>query len=267
MNRIDNTFAILKQAGRSALITYIMGGDPDVKSSLSILKALPEAGADIIELGMPFSDPVADGPAIQEAAIRALESHTKMKDILGMVTEFRQGNANTPLILMGYYNPVFRYGVENFIRDAKKAGVDGLLIVDLPPEEDTGLYEATKREGLALIKLVTPTTDTKRLKAILPKASGFLYYVSVAGVTGTKSATESSIDAAVKRFKESTSLPLAVGFGIKTPEQAAVIAKTAEAVVVGSALVNCVKQYADKPELAKAAIIEQVRALAGALKK
>jgi tryptophan synthase alpha chain len=241
MTRITTAFTTCKNQKRAALITYLMAGDPDRATTLSALESLAKNGADIIELGMPFSDPMADGPAIQAAAIRSLANHTKLKDVLAIVADFRKHH-DTPLLLMGYYNPVLHYGLEAFTRDAKQAGVDGLLIVDLPPEEDTALHQAAQKTGLDFIKLVTPTTDAARLAKILPKASGFLYYVSIAGVTGTKQASTDSIEAACARFKAQTDLPIAVGFGIKTPEDVRAIAPFAEGIVVGSALVGALKE-------------------------
>jgi tryptophan synthase alpha chain len=237
-DRIKIKFDTLKQQNRAGLITYIMAYDPSLAKSTEILNGLPEAGADIIELGMPFSDPMADGPTIQEAAIRALEAGAKLAGILQMVAEFRKNNVSTPLILMGYYNPLQHYGLNKFIDDAKKAGVDGLLIVDLPPEEDDQLHALSLKAGLSLIKLITPTTDEARLQIILKKASGFLYYVAVAGVTGTKSASYDSIEGAVARIKKHTDLPLAVGFGIKSPADVEAVGKHADGVVVGSSLVS-----------------------------
>ncbi|MCE3232536.1 MAG: trpA [Rickettsiaceae bacterium] len=238
MNRLKTKFDTVKQQNRSALITYIMAYDPNLTKSSKILNGLPEAGADIIELGMPFSDPMADGPTIQEAAIRALDAGAKLSKILEMVAKFRKNNDHTPIVLMGYYNPLQNYGLKKFVSDAKKSGVDAFLIVDLPPEEDLELYACTESEGISLIKLVTPTTDDKRLKIITEKASGFIYYVAVAGVTGTKSATYDSIGAAVERIRRHTYLPIAVGFGIKTPKDVKQVAKHSDAVVVGSSLVS-----------------------------
>jgi tryptophan synthase alpha chain len=238
MNRIKNKFESLKKQNRAGLVTYVMAYDPDRSSSFNILTSLPEAGADIIELGMPFSDPMADGAIIQEAAIRALESGVKLADILKMVAEFRKKDDTTPIVLMGYFNPIHNYGLEKFVSDSHISGVDALLIVDLPPEEDDELYGYANDAGISLIKLVTPTTDDERLKIIIKKASGFLYYVAVAGVTGTKSASYDSIGDAVARIKKHTDIPIAVGFGIKTRQDVAAVAKHADAVVVGSSLVN-----------------------------
>jgi len=236
--RIENKFNELKQQGRAGLITYVMAYDKSLEESQKILNGLPEAGADIIELGMPFSDPMADGPTIQEAGIRALNAGAKVAGILKMVAQFRQNNDSTPIVLMGYYNPVRNYGLEQFCQDAKESGVDALLIVDLPPEEDDELFEITKKHGIANIKLATPTTDENRMKLIASKASGFLYYVAVAGVTGVKSASYESIGTAVAKIKENCDLPIAVGFGIKNPEDVKEVGKNADAVVVGSSIVK-----------------------------
>lgn len=236
--RLESKFAYLKKHNRSALITYIMAYDTDYESSLKMLKGLPEAGADIIELGIPFSDPMADGPIIQKAAIRALKSGAKIAGILDMIEDFRKNNDETPIVLMGYYNPICHYGVQKFATDAATKGADALLIVDVPPEEDSELYAATKKAGIDLIKLATPTTDDARLKIILNHAKGFLYYVAVAGVTGTKSAAYGTVGDAVSRIKKHTDLPVAVGFGIKTKDDVAAVGKHADAVVVGSSLVD-----------------------------
>lgn len=241
-SRIAECFARLKRENNAGLVTFTMASDPDYDTSLEVLKSLPAMGADIIELGMPFSDPMADGPAIQAAGIRALEAGGSLAATLAIVKSFREENHHTPLILMGYYNPVYRYGVEQFVTDAQAAGVDGFIIVDLPPEEDDRLFTASNAAGLSLIKLVTPTTDAKRMEVIVKKASGFIYYVSVAGITGTGSATTASIEEALTRFRMQTDLPIVVGFGIKAPTQAAAIAKHADAVVVGSALVDALQR-------------------------
>lgn len=236
--RIKETFTQLKKEQRAGLVTYIMAYDPDKATSQAILNGLPAAGADIIELGMPFSDPMADGPTIQKAAIRALKAGAKMAGVLEMVRAFRTHNTTTPLVLMGYYNPVQHYGVEAFCADAAASGADALLIVDVPPEEDEALFNATEKAGLALIRLATPTTDANRLQAITRHASGFLYYVAVAGVTGTRSASTASIEHAVRQLRAGTDLPIAVGFGIKTPTDVKAVAQHADAVVVGSSLVE-----------------------------
>jgi tryptophan synthase alpha chain len=249
--RIADCFANLKNQNKTGLVTFNMAYDPDYTTSLDVLKALADNGADIVELGMAFSDPMADGPAIQEAANRALAAGSKMPGIFKMVREFRESNQHTPLILMGYYNPVYHYGLEKFTADAASAGVDGLIIVDLPPEEDDELFTYAARHKISLIKLVTPTTDAARLAVILKKASGFLYYVSVAGITGMQSATSNSVKEALTLFRKHTDLPIAVGFGIKTPEQAQALHGVADAVVVGSALVNKIKEAGAVTEVTK----------------
>lgn len=237
-SRIDRRFAALKQQGRAGLVTFITAGDPDYNTSLEILKGLPGAGADVIELGMPFTDPMADGPAIQASSLRALGAGAKMTRTLDMVRAFRQTDNDTPIVLMGYYNPVYAYGVDRFLTDAKAAGVDGLIVVDLPPEEDSELCVPALQAGVHFIRLATPTTDDARLPAVLKNTSGFVYYVSVAGITGAASASNDAVTAAVARLKRHTDLPVAVGFGINTPEQAAAVARAADAAVVGSAIVR-----------------------------
>lgn len=238
MSRLQSRFAELKQQNRAALVTFVTAGDPDYASSLEILKGLPAAGADVIELGMPFTDPMADGPAIQLANIRALATKQNLPKTLQMVREFRATDSRTPLVLMGYYNPIFAYGVERFIADAKEAGVDGLIIVDLPPEHNDELCEPAQAAGLDFIRLTTPTTDDQRLPTVLNGSSGFVYYVSVAGVTGAGAATMEHVEQAVARLRRHTDLPLCIGFGIRTPEHAADVARRADGVVVGSALVD-----------------------------
>jgi len=245
VTRIDTRLAKLKAEGRAALVTFVTAGDPDAETSLSILKALPGAGADIIEFGMPFSDPMAEGPPIQAADIRALTAGQTMVKTLEQVRAFRAGDNETPIVLMGYYNPIYIYGVERFVADAKAAGVDGLIVVDLPPEEDEELCLPAIRAGISFIRLATPTSDDKRLPVLLRNSSGFVYYVSVLGVTGVKSAAAGDVAAAVARIKAHTSLPVMVGFGVKTGEQAAAIAAHADGVVVGSALVNAVRDSLD----------------------
>lgn len=245
VTRIDTRLAKLKAEGRAALVTFVTAGDPDAETSLSILKALPGAGADIIEFGMPFSDPMAEGPPIQAADIRALTAGQTMMKTLEQVRAFRAGDNETPIVLMGYYNPIYIYGVERFVADAKAAGVDGLIVVDLPPEEDEELCLPAIRAGISFIRLATPTSDDKRLPVLLRNSSGFVYYVSVLGVTGVKSAAAGDVAAAVARIKAHTSLPVMVGFGVKTGEQAAAIAAHADGVVVGSALVNAVRDSLD----------------------
>lgn len=239
--RIDTRLAALKAEGRAALVTFVTAGDPDAETSLAILKALPGAGADIIEFGMPFSDPMAEGPPIQAADIRALAAGQTMVKTLQMVRAFRKDDDATPIVLMGYYNPIYIYGVDRFVHDAKAAGVDGLIVVDLPPEEDEELCLPAIGAGISFIRLATPTSDDKRLPVLLTNSSGFVYYVSVLGVTGVKSAAATDVATAVARIKRHTDLPVMVGFGVKTGEQAAAIAAHAEGVVVGSALVNAVR--------------------------
>jgi tryptophan synthase alpha chain len=236
--RIDARFAELKQQGRAAFITFLMAGDPDPATSLDIIKALPKAGADIIEIGMPFTDPMADGPAIQAAGLRALKAGMTLRKTLAMVRAFRNDDNTTPLVLMGYYNPIYIYGVDKFLSDAKSAGVDGLIIVDLPPEEDSELCLPAMKAGLNFIRLATPTTDDKRLPAVLANTSGFVYYVSITGITGSASADTAVVGEAVARIKRHTKLPVCVGFGIRTPEAAAGIAQKADGAVVGTALVD-----------------------------
>jgi tryptophan synthase alpha chain len=243
--RIDARFAALKAEGRAALVTFITAGDPDLGASTAILKALPGAGADVIELGMPFTDPMADGPAIQASGLRALQGGQTMRKTLAMVAEFRTGDQATPLVLMGYYNPIYVYGVEAFLRDAKAAGVDGLIVVDLPPEEDEELCIPALKAGVNFIRLATPTTDEKRLPAVLANTSGFVYYVSITGITGSAAPNVDKVGAAVARLKKHSHLPVAVGFGVKNAESAATIAAKADAVVVGSALVEAVRASLD----------------------
>ena len=245
VTRIDTRLAKLKAEGRAALVTFVTAGDPDAETSLSILKALPGAGADIIEFGMPFSDPMAEGPPIQAADIRALSAGQTLARTLEQVRAFREGDDETPVVLMGYYNPVYSYGVDRFVHDAKAAGVDGLIIVDLPPEEDEELCLPAIAAGISFIRLATPTSDDVRLPVLLRNSSGFVYYVSVLGVTGVKSAAAGDVAAAVARIKAHTDLPVMVGFGVKTGEQAAAIAAHADGVVVGSALVNAVRDSLD----------------------
>lgn len=239
-SRIDRRFAALKAEGRAALVTFVTAGDPDLETSKAILKGLPGAGADIIELGMPFSDPMADGPAIQASSLRALKAGHKMRDTLAMVREFRETDQTTPIVLMGYYNPIYVYPNETFLDDAAAAGVDGLIVVDVPPEADAELCLPAIERGLNFIRLVTPTTDDKRLKTVLKNTSGFLYYVSITGITGAASANPDDVQLEVARLKRATALPVAVGFGVRTPEQAQAMAKGADGVVVGSALVKTI---------------------------
>jgi tryptophan synthase alpha chain len=243
--RIDARFADLAKQGRSAFVTFLMAGDPDPKTSLDIIKALPKAGADVIEIGMPFTDPMADGPSIQAAGLRALKAGMTLKKTLEMVRGFRKDDDTTPLVLMGYYNPIYIYGVDKFLVDAKSAGVDGLIIVDLPPEEDAELCLPAMKAGLNFIRLATPTTDDKRLPAVLANTSGFVYYVSVAGITGSAAPDPKRVTEAVARIKRHTALPVAVGFGVRTAQAASALARGADGVVVGSALVDALKKTLD----------------------
>ncbi|MEM9224433.1 MAG: tryptophan synthase subunit alpha [Pseudomonadota bacterium] len=240
MSRLKTRFDALARENRAALVTFITAGDPDPETAKSILRAMPGAGADIIELGMPFTDPMADGPAIQAASRRALDAGATMTSTIEQVRDFRRDDSETPIVLMGYYNPIYHRGVENFLSEAVDAGVDGLIVVDLPPEEDDELCLPARAAGLDFIRLATPTTDEKRLPAVLANTSGFLYYVAIAGITGTRSAAAADVEQAVEKLKAATSLPVAVGFGIKTPDQAAAIARVADASVVGSAIVDII---------------------------
>jgi tryptophan synthase alpha chain len=259
--RIDRCFAELKSEGRSALVTFLTAGDPDRETSLAILKALPSAGADVIELGMPFSDPMADGPSIQLSSQRALKAGQTMTRTLDMVHAFRSTEARLPIVLMGYYNPIYVYGVDRFLRDAKNAGVDGLIVVDLPPEEDTELCLPALAAGLNFIRLATPTTDDKRLPAVLANTSGFVYYVSITGITGTAMPDVARTAEAVNRIKRHCRLPVAVGFGVRTADQAAAIARGADGVVVGSALVNALKETLDERNRSTARTLDAVTGL------
>jgi tryptophan synthase alpha chain len=243
MSRIAQRFAELRSANRAAFVPFITAGDPDQATSFDILKRLPKAGADLIELGVPFSDPMADGPAVQASSQRALKAGMTLAKVLAMVHAFRKLDSRTPLMLMGYFNPMNAWGVKRFVDDASQAGVDGLITVDLPPEEDEVLRAPAAAHGLDIIRLATPTTDAERLPAILSNASGFLYYVSVAGVTGTKSLSTDDVRGALARIKVHAQIPIAVGFGIKTPEQAAEIARFADGAVVGSAIVSRIGEY------------------------
>ncbi len=238
MTRIDQTFARLKAEGKKAFVSYIMAGDPDVATALAVMKGLPAAGVDIIELGLPFTDPMADGPTIQLAGQRALEGGMTLDKTLQMVRDFRAGDNTTPIVLMGYYNPIYSRGVDRFLVQAKEAGIDGLIIVDLPPEEDEELCIPAQKAGLNFIRLATPTTDAKRLPKVLQNTSGFVYYVSVTGITGAAAAQAADVGPEVARIKRSTELPVIVGFGINTPEAAATIASVADGCVVGSAIVK-----------------------------
>ena len=240
--RLDARFAQLKRDGRAGFVAYVMAGDPAADATLGVLRGLPGAGADIIELGMPFSDPMADGPAVQAAGLRALRAGQTLRATLATVAAFRNREADTPVILMGYFNPIYVYGVQSFLRDALDAGVDGLIVVDCPPEEDDELCEPARRAGLAFVRLATPTTDDLRLPAVLANASGFIYYVAITGVTGAAAADPEAVGQAVARLKRHTPLPITVGFGVKDASSAAVIAAKADAVAVGSALVEAVRR-------------------------
>src|ERR1700739_931103 len=263
--RIDARFAELKKQGRSAFVTYVLAGDPDPGTSLAIIKALPKAGAEIIELGIPFTDPMADGPSIQAAGLRALKAGMTLRKTLEMVRAFRGDDNATPLVLMGYYNPIYIYGVDRFLTDAKSAGVDGLIVVDLPPEEDTELCIPALKAGLNFIRLATPTTDDKRLPAVLANTSGFVYYVSVTGITGGASADSKVVGDAVARIKRHTDLPVCVGFGIRPPDAARAIADRADGSVVGTALVDALRGSLDAEGRATAKTINAVSELAAAL--
>lgn len=259
--RISRRFAALKAEGRAGLVTFTMAGDPDGPVSLDLLKALPQAGADVIELGMPFTDPMADGPAIQAAGLRALKAGMTLGRTLAIVAAFRREDDATPIILMGYYNPIYVYGVARFLEEARMAGVDGLIVVDLPPEEDAELCLPAREAGLDFIRLATPTTDAARLPAVLANTSGFLYYVSIAGITGTAAPNFEAVAGAVARLKAETELPVAVGFGVKTAESAAAIAACADAVVVGSAIVDALRTSLDGEGRATAATVDAVTGL------
>jgi tryptophan synthase alpha chain len=263
--RIDTRFAELRKQGRSAFVTFLMAGDPDPATSLAIIKALPKAGADIIEIGMPFTDPMADGPAVQAAGRRALKAGMTVTKTLQMIHDFRKGEGSTPVVLMGYYNPIYIYGVEKFLIDAKAAGVDGLIVVDLPPEEDSELCIPAMKAGLNFIRLATPTTDDKRLPAVLANTSGFVYYVSITGITGSAAADSAAVGAAVGRIKRHTALPVCVGFGIRTPDAARGIAEGADGAVVGSALVDALSGSLDAEGRATAKTVSAVADLAAAL--
>jgi tryptophan synthase alpha chain len=259
--RIDTRFATLKAEGRAALVTFVMAGDPDHATSLEIIKALPKTGADLIEIGMPFTDPMADGPAIQAAGLRALAGGETLHSTIDLVRAFRASDAETPIILMGYFNPIYIYGVESFLKDAKDAGIDGLIVVDCPPEEDDELCKPALKAGLNFIRLATPTTDEKRLPKVLSNTSGFVYYVSITGITGSATPDFSKVATAVARIKAHTHLPVAVGFGVKTAADASAIAKGADGVVVGSALVEAVRKSLDADGKATAKTIGAVTSL------
>jgi len=265
--RIDARFAELKKRGRSAFITFLMAGDPDPATSLEIVKALPKAGADIIEIGMPFTDPMADGPAIQAAGLRALRGGQNMIKTLQLVREFRKDNDATPIVLMGYYNPIYIYGVDRFLADAKAAGVDGLIVVDLPPEEDEELCLPALKADMNFIRLATPTTDDKRLPLVLTNTSGFVYYVSITGITGAAAPDAGKVSAAVARIKRHTKLPVAVGFGVRSAEQARAIAENADGVVVGSAIVDAMRKTLDANGKGGSVTVKAVTDLVSALAK
>ena len=263
--RLDRRFADLKSEGRAALVTFLTAGDPNYDTSLAVLRRLPEAGADVIEFGMPFTDPMADGPAIQASSQRALKSGQTMIKTLQMVRDFREGDDTTPIVLMGYYNPIYIYGVDRFVADALEAGVDGLIVVDLPPEADDELCLPALNAGINFIRLATPTTDDKRLPAVLNNTSGFVYYVSITGITGAAAPDANAVAEQVARIKRNTDLPVAVGFGVRTPEQAAAIAQTADGVVVGSALVNVIKEGLGEDGAVSADTADKVLALVSGL--
>ena len=270
MSRIERRFTALRGEGRAGLVAYLTAGDPDPDTSARLFGGLAAAGADLIEIGMPFSDPMADGPVIQDAGQRALKAGMSLRRTLALVRELRRGDEATPIVLMGYYNPIYRYGAENFARDAVAAGVDGLIVVDLPPEEDAELTEPARGAGLDFVRLATPTSDDHRLPRIVEHASGFIYYVAVAGITGTRSAAAADVAAAVARLRRFTELPIAVGFGIRTPPQAAEVARAADGAVVGSALVqrlalNLNPDNTAKPSLVDA-VLADVRALAAGVR-
>ncbi len=260
-DRIARRFKALGDEGRAGLITFVTAGDPDPEASLALVRGLPDAGADIIELGMPFTDPMADGPAIQASSLRALKAGASLVRTLDLVRAFRQGDGDTPIVLMGYYNPIYIYGPERFIKDALAAGVDGVIVVDLPPEEDEELCIPALGAGLHFIRLATPTTDEARLGKVLTNSSGFIYYVSITGITGTKSFSAATVGEAVERLRRGTDLPIAVGFGIKTPGQAAEVARIADAAVVGSALVS---RIADGDDVAQ--VLDYVGELAASVR-
>ena len=263
--RIDARFAELKKHGRSAFVTFLMAGDPDPATSLSIIKAMPRSGADVIEIGMPFTDPMADGPSIQAAGLRALKAGMTLKKTLELVRAFREDDNTTPLVLMGYYNPIYIYGVDRFLADAKIAGVDGLIIVDLPAEEDAELCLPALQAGLNFIRLATPTTDDRRLSAVLANTSGFVYYVSITGITGAAAADSGVVGEAVARIKRHTDLPVCVGFGIRTPDAARAIAACADGAVVGTALVDALRASLDAEGRATAKTVNAVADLAASL--
>jgi tryptophan synthase alpha chain len=266
LNRLDARFAALKAEGRAGFVAYVMAGDPDAATTLTVLQGLPAAGADIIELGFPFSDPMADGPAIQRAALRALAGKMTLAGTLDLVRAFRKDDPATPIVLMGYLNPILTYGVETFADDAAQAGVDGMIVVDVPPEEAGPIADALDRAGVALIRLAAPTTDDARLAVVVRRTSGFVYYVSLAGVTGVKAVDAASVGPAVERIRKASGLPVAVGFGIRTPEQAAAVARVADAAVVGSALVDAGAEAVAQNRDPAAIVLETAGALAKAVR-
>jgi tryptophan synthase alpha chain len=270
VSRIERRFAQLKQEGRAGLVIYLMAGDPDPDTSLALFEGVAEAGADLIEIGMPFSDPMADGPSIQAAALRALKAGATLRSTLAMVRRLRERDADTPFVLMGYYNPIYRYGAEAFAKDAVAAGVDGAIIVDLPPEEDAELARPARAAGLDLVRLATPTSDEARLPAVVNHASGFIYYVAIAGITGTRSADAAAVRAAIERLRKFTKLPVAAGFGIKNPAQAADVAKAADAAAIGTVIVDRLALNLDPDGRAKPglvdAVLADIRALAAGVR-
>jgi tryptophan synthase alpha chain len=265
MSRISKKFVSLREQNRAAFIPFLMAGDPDREISQCLLDGLPEAGADLIELGVCFTDPMADGPSIQAAGLRALKAGQNLSITLEMVARFREKDDLTPIILMGYYNPIYAFGVESFLVAAKKAGVDGLIVVDLPPEEDEELCLPAKRQALDFIRLATPTTDEKRLPEIIKNTSGFIYYVSVAGITGGKSGGQADISTSIEMLRNASALPVGVGFGIKTPEQAADMARLADAVIIGSALIETLTKALDEKKNPVDAVLSQAKSLAKAI--
>jgi tryptophan synthase alpha chain len=270
VSRIERRFAQLKQEGRAGLVIYLMAGDPDPDTSLALFEGVAEAGADLIEIGMPFSDPMADGPSIQAAGLRALKAGATLRSTLAMVRRLRERDADTPFVLMGYYNPIYRYGAEAFAKDAVAAGVDGAIIVDLPPEEDAELAGPARAAGLDLVRLATPTSDEARLPAVVNHASGFIYYVAIAGITGTRSADAAAVRAAIERLRKFTKLPVAAGFGIKNPAQAADVAKAADAAAIGTVIVDRLALNLDPDGRAKPglvdAVLADIRALAAGVR-
>jgi tryptophan synthase alpha chain len=260
MSRIERRFAQLRAEGRAGLVIYLTAGDPDPETSFALFSGLAKAGADLIEIGMPFSDPMADGPSVQAAGQRALKAGTTLRSTLAMVRRLRRADPDTPYVLMGYYNPIYRYGAEAFARDAVMAGVDGAIVVDLPPEEDAELAEPARAAGLDIVRLATPTSDEARLPAVVGHASGFIYYVAITGITGTRAADAAAVRVAVERLRRFTKLPVAVGFGIKNAAQAAEIAKVADAAVVGSAIVDRLAVNLDPDGKAKPGLVEAVLA-------